>query len=67
MPFYEYTCGNCGQSYIDLRAVEDRNKKAPCPQCGSKDVVRKVSTFAAVSTGPSTSVQSRPCGNSGFS
>jgi len=40
MPIYEYVCKECGHKFETL-ALEPK-----CPQCGSKDLERKFSTFS---------------------
>jgi putative FmdB family regulatory protein len=45
MPIYEYTCQSC-QSEFEL-LVGPSSGKPGCPDCGSKKVQKKFSTFAA--------------------
>ncbi|HNX27212.1 MAG TPA: zinc ribbon domain-containing protein [Phycisphaerae bacterium] len=45
MPIYEYTCENCGKDFEKL--VSSSAAKPLCPECGSKKVQRRFSTFAA--------------------
>lgn len=45
MPIYEFTCDDCGQEFEQL--IASMGDKAPCPNCESKNVSRKFSTFAA--------------------
>ena len=42
MPIYEFTCGKCGK---DFEMLVFKNDEPVCPACGSKDPVRKMSSF----------------------
>lgn len=42
MPIHEYTCENCGFRFEKLSDRWDKR----CPDCGSKDVERRFSTFS---------------------
>lgn len=44
MPVYEYSCEGCGH---DLELLVMGSAKPVCPDCGSKKLQRKFSTFAA--------------------
>ncbi len=44
MPIYEFTCRRCGADFEELVGASDA--KAPCPECGSRRVARRVSAFA---------------------
>jgi putative FmdB family regulatory protein len=49
MPLYEYECGSCGHLFERLRAIGD---DAPaCPTCDSEEVLRRISVFAAATSG----------------
>lgn len=48
MPVYEYRCRGCRQDFEALTRIAGRDK-AECPHCGSRDVERKFSVFAAQS------------------
>lgn len=41
MPIYEYTCRKCGHDFEAL--VPRPTAKAPCPECGSKKVTKRMS------------------------
>lgn len=69
MPIYEFLCEACGEVFE--RVAQSRLERADCPACGSAEVERLVSAFAA-----RTSVQRRggvvdlssgccPCSRSG--
>ncbi len=48
MPIYEYLCESCGKAFE--RITQTRTESAACPACGSSDVSRAVSAFAARTT-----------------
>ncbi len=45
MPVYEYVCNSCARTFsvLKLRISDD---EATCPECGSKNVLKKFSTFS---------------------
>jgi len=59
MPIYEYRCSGCGEEFEVL--VASRKAKPACPQCASKKLERKFSTFAAHGGGPSVPCESGAC------
>ncbi len=42
MPIYEYKCGSCGEAFEKLVFG---GKTPECPECGSADVIKKLSVF----------------------
>jgi len=54
MPIYEYTCPACGASFEKLVRNTSATTTITCPTCGSQEVQRKVSTFAAKFGGSSS-------------
>lgn len=44
MPIYEYICNKCKENFALFKWKEDGITS--CPKCGSKDVKKKLSTFA---------------------
>lgn len=47
MPIYEYVCSACGERFEHFaRSKRDRGPKR-CPQCGSAELTRLPSLFAA--------------------
>jgi len=51
MPIYEYLCLGCGQLFEKLQKSVD--EPAPvCTACGSSEVKREFSTFAAPAQSP---------------
>jgi putative FmdB family regulatory protein len=47
MPLYEFTCPGCGRSFEELVRSADAVSSVRCPTCGSANVRRKISLFAA--------------------
>jgi putative FmdB family regulatory protein len=50
MPFYEYRCEECGESFEVLRPVTRRDDPAVCPNCGGHDVERRLTLFATANS-----------------
>ncbi|MFN3396471.1 MAG: FmdB family zinc ribbon protein [Thermodesulfovibrionales bacterium] len=46
MPIYEYTCNKCNKSFSLLQKVGSSEKDTVCPNCGSKEVKKKISSFS---------------------
>jgi putative FmdB family regulatory protein len=69
MPLYEFHCEKCGKdSEVLVRSTQWEG--TPCPKCGSTQLVKKFSTFAAAGTGggdagPSCTGQPSSCGMCG--
>ena len=40
MPMYEYRCESCGETYEELRRMQDADKDLKCPACQSEQVQR---------------------------
>jgi putative FmdB family regulatory protein len=49
MPLYEFRCPACEAEFTELLRRHDPGALAAvaCPECGRREVVRKISTFAA--------------------
>ena len=45
MPIFEYKCSKCGAEFEELVSASDKNKKIPCPECGSKSTEKQLSGF----------------------
>lgn len=59
MPFYEYTCGKCGETFELL--VRNADEKVRCPKCGATPK-KMLSSFAArASSGGSSSSSCPTC------
>jgi putative FmdB family regulatory protein len=46
MPVYEYACKKCGTTFEITAHWDERDDKAVCPKCRSKNVEAKFSSFA---------------------
>ncbi len=59
MPLYEFECAECDSAFEELVRSSAAVAEVKCPECGSRQVRRKVSTFASRGSGssaaPSTS------------
>jgi putative FmdB family regulatory protein len=47
MPLYEFECLQCKKSFEELVRATSAMSEVVCPVCGSPNIHRKVSTFAA--------------------
>ncbi|MBO7147035.1 MAG: zinc ribbon domain-containing protein [Lentisphaeria bacterium] len=47
MPIYEYICKNCQHEFEALVRNSQSLPDEGCPECNSKDLQRKLSTFSA--------------------
>jgi putative FmdB family regulatory protein len=45
MPIFEYKCDKCGAQFENL--VKNADEKVVCSKCGSKKVVKQLSSFSA--------------------
>jgi putative FmdB family regulatory protein len=57
MPLFEYTCRGCGHRF---EAFVTASRSAACPDCGSRELEKQFSTFAARSTGAGGSAAAAP-------
>ena len=56
MPIYEFQCDNCGQAFEELVFSSSAIDQLTCPECGSQEIHKLISTFASkVSSGSSSS------------
>jgi putative FmdB family regulatory protein len=53
MPTYEFHCEGCKTDFDHMTSISSRDKKIPCPNCGSKKTGRKLSS-PAVGSGKSS-------------
>ncbi|HOW67244.1 MAG TPA: zinc ribbon domain-containing protein [Candidatus Paceibacterota bacterium] len=58
MPIYEFHCQEC-ENDSEILVRSSRWKGIPCPHCGSKKLMKKLSVFA---TAESQSETLHPCG-----
>lgn len=54
MPIFEFECKTCGTPFEELVRSSEAISNVSCPDCGSTQVRKKVSTFAAKVTGKSS-------------
>jgi putative FmdB family regulatory protein len=54
MPIYEYRCKSCETVYEEL-VTGDRDKKIPCPSCGSRESEKIMSVIGGIAMGKSSS------------
>lgn len=47
MPLFEFACPDCGKDFEELVGSSDGVERIRCPDCDSRKVVRKFSTFSA--------------------
>jgi putative FmdB family regulatory protein len=47
MPIYEFVCKECSKNFEDLVMSASRIDEVVCPACGSRQVKKKMSTFAS--------------------
>lgn len=64
MPIYEYHCSQCGNSFEEIRSMEERDKELVCPKCHSILVERMMSVFS-YGEGPSGDVCGLPSSGHG--
>jgi putative FmdB family regulatory protein len=67
MPIFEYACRTCGKEFEKL--VRQSDPVPACPACQSGELTKKMSTFAALSSGSVPAYAEAPagcgsCGNS---
>ena len=60
MPIREFYCPACETVFEELLRSADKTERVSCPSCGSEDVSRKISVFAARAGGGRS-----PCGGAG--
>jgi putative FmdB family regulatory protein len=46
MPLYEYLCVQCGERFTKLQPMSAPREGNECPQCGTRNTRRVMSTFA---------------------
>ena len=53
MPIYEFQCQECGYPFEELVFSSSAISELSCPNCGSEDIRKKLSTFASKVSGKS--------------
>ena len=66
MPFYEYRCLKCTADFEELIRFEADLENLKCPECGSRDISKKLSVFGMVAPSGKV-VTSAPGGSSSCS
>ena len=46
MPLYEYQCLQCTSGFTELRRCAEIDSQINCPECGSRETKRTISSFA---------------------
>jgi putative FmdB family regulatory protein len=54
MPIFEFICDECGQIFEELVRIASAIDEVICPECQSKQVKKKLSTFASKVAGGSS-------------
>jgi len=62
MPIYEYKCNACGDVTEILQGVGGNREVPKCENCGSEDVEKMWSSFAAVMAGGEGVSEGSCCG-----
>lgn len=55
MPLYEYQCKKCEKTFETLVSASKADEPQECPECGSKETSRKLSSFCASVKGSASS------------
>ncbi len=53
MALYEYKCADCEERFDLMRPMSAADDPAPCPECGSVESRRVISSFASITPGAS--------------
>jgi putative FmdB family regulatory protein len=46
MPVYEYRCSHCGERFEIVCGLSEREEKAVCPACGSREAAQVFGGFS---------------------
>ncbi|MBI5632230.1 MAG: zinc ribbon domain-containing protein [Nitrospirae bacterium] len=65
MPIYEYDCMKCSERFSVLKSITSGKNETKCPQCGSDDLKKRMSSFCCSTGSGSSHSPSVPSG--GFS
>lgn len=55
MPIREFSCGKCGTNFEKIERASQTLKQVACPNCGSRELEKKLSSFATPSGGSAAS------------
>jgi putative FmdB family regulatory protein len=54
MPIYEFLCQKCGKGFVFSSSISEYERKRTegfqCPECGSSEIVRQMSSFQVKTT-----------------
>ncbi|MEW5876641.1 MAG: zinc ribbon domain-containing protein [Acidobacteriota bacterium] len=67
MPLYEYRCEACGHRFEVWQRMGAGSQGVSCPQCGSQEVKKVLSTFASSVSGSVSGGSSTSSCSTGFS
>jgi putative FmdB family regulatory protein len=65
VPIYEFACQSCGRPFEELVWSSAEIADVVCPECGGRDVVRKVSLFASIGGGRASTAGGAACAPGG--
>lgn len=54
MPLFEFVCADCGMPFEELVLNTSKINEVTCPACQSKNISKKISTFASKLSSGST-------------
>ena len=61
MPIYEYECKECRHKFEVLQMTKENEDDLRCPQCGTLNVVKQLSSFSSgANSGGNKSVSCSP-------
>jgi len=63
MPIYDYRCTECGAEFEKMVRLSEADRTPLCPECGSPDTRKQITTFASPSSSSKNSTSSS-CGSS---
>lgn len=58
MPFYEYDCLACGETFEKLLRFSESDQLPVCPKCASAETQKKLSEVVALGTDTASSTSS---------
>jgi len=60
MPLYEYQCKKCEKRFETLLSLRELDDPVKCPDCGSEETDRLLSTFSAFVGGSARNASCKP-------